>query len=85
VAHKAGTLRSQDLKRVTVDTTVQPKAITFPTDAKLLHAVIKGLNRLARSHGVRLRQSYSRIARTAAMLAPMPSNSSGSCASCAAG
>ena len=29
-----------------VDTTVQPKAI--PTDAKLLHAAIKGLNRLAR-------------------------------------
>jgi IS5 family transposase len=54
VAHKAGTLRGQDLKRVTGDTTVQPKAITFPTDAKLLHAVIKGLNRLARSHGVRL-------------------------------
>jgi hypothetical protein len=32
----------RDLKRVTVDTTVQPKAITFPTDAKLLHAAIKG-------------------------------------------
>src|SRR6185437_6918399 len=43
VAHEAGALRSQDLKRVTVDTTVQPKAITFPTDAKLLHAAIKGL------------------------------------------
>jgi IS5 family transposase len=38
VAHGAGALRSNDLKRVTVDTTVQPKAITFPTDAKLLHA-----------------------------------------------
>jgi len=42
-----------------VDTTVQPKAITFPTDAKLAHAAIKGLNRLAREHGLRLRQSYS--------------------------
>ena len=41
VAHEAGALRSQDLKRVTVDTTVQPKAITFPTDAKLLHAAIR--------------------------------------------
>lgn len=69
MAHGAGALRSQDLKRVTVDTTVQPKAITFPTDAKLLHAAIKGLNRLARRHGVRLRQSYCRIARTAAMMA----------------
>lgn len=68
VAHEAGALRGQDLKRVTVDTTVQPKAITFPTDAKLLHAAIKGLNRLARKHGIRLRQSYLRIAKTAAMM-----------------
>jgi IS5 family transposase len=69
VAHEAGALRGQDLKRVTVDTTVQPKAITFPTDAKLLHAAIKGLNRLATRHGVRLRQSYSRVAKAAAMMA----------------
>ncbi len=69
VAHEAGALRTNDLKRVTVDTTVQPKAITFPTDAKLLHAAIKGLNRLARRHGVRLRQSYLRIAKRAAMMA----------------
>ena len=40
-----------------------------PTDAKLLHAAIKGLNRLARKHAVRLRQSYLRIAKTAAMMA----------------
>ena len=48
---------------------MQPKAITFPTDAKLLHAAIKGLNRLARRHGVRLRQSYLHIAKHAAMMA----------------
>jgi IS5 family transposase len=69
VAHQSGALRTKDLKRVTVDTTVQPKAVTFPTDAKLLHAAIKGLNRLARKHGVRLRQSYLRIAKHAAMMA----------------
>lgn len=69
VAHKNGALRSKDLARITVDTTVQPKNITFPTDAKLLHAAIKGLNRLANKHGVRLRQSYVRIARHAAMMA----------------
>ena len=69
VAHETGALRTRDLKRVTVDTTVQPKAITFPTDAKLLHAAIKGLNRLARRYGVRLRQSYLRIAKRAAMMA----------------
>ena len=69
VAHEAGALRTRDLKRVTVDTTVQPKAITFPTDAKLLHAAIQGLNRLARKYGIRLRQSYLRIAKRAAMMA----------------
>jgi transposase, IS5 family len=69
VAHESGALRTKDLKRVTVDTTVQPKAIAFPTDAKLLHAAIKGLNRLAQKHGVRLRQSYIRIAQRAAMMA----------------
>src|SRR5207302_2378760 len=69
VAHESGALRTKDLKRATVDTTVQPKAITFPTDAKLLHAAIKGLARLARRHGVRLRQSYLRVAKRAAMMA----------------
>lgn len=69
VAHESGALRTRDLARVTIDTTVQPKAISFPTDAKLLHAAIKGLNRLAEKHGVRLRQSYLRIAKHAAMMA----------------
>ena len=69
VAHESGALRTRDLKRVTVDTTVQPKNISFPTDSKLLHAAISGLNRLACKHGVRLRQSYVRIAKRAAMMA----------------
>ena len=69
VAHASGALRTKDLARVTVDTTVQPKNITFATDAKLLHAAIKGLTRLAKQHSVRLRQSYLRIAKRAAMMA----------------
>jgi transposase InsO family protein len=40
VAHQSGALRTKNLARVTVDTTVQPKNITFSTDAKLLHAAI---------------------------------------------
>jgi hypothetical protein len=31
VAHDSGALRTRDLARVTIDTTVQPKNITFPT------------------------------------------------------
>jgi hypothetical protein len=48
---------------------VRPKNIGFPTDAKLLHAAIKGLNRLANKHGVQLRQSCLRVAKRAAMTA----------------
>ena len=69
VAHESGALRTRDVARVTVDTTVQSKNITFPTDAKLLHAAIKCLDGLARRHGVQLRQSYLRIAKQAAMIA----------------
>ena len=69
VAHETGALRTKDLALVNVDTTVQPKNVTFPTDAKLLHAAIVGLNRLARKHGLALRQSYLRVAKRAAMMA----------------
>ena len=42
VAHKTGALAGKDLERVVVDTTVQPKAIAHPTDARLMHrALIK--------------------------------------------
>jgi IS5 family transposase len=69
VAHEAGALSKRDLARVTVDTTVQPKAVTFPTDAKLMLTAIEQLGRLARDHGVELRQSYARLAKRAAMMA----------------
>jgi IS5 family transposase len=69
VAHEAGALRTKDMARVNVDTTVQPKNVTFPTDAKLLHAAVKGLNRMAKKRGLGLRQSYLRVAKRAAMMA----------------
>jgi len=49
-AHRTGALRLKDVKRVTVDTTVQPKNIGFPTDAKLLYTSIVRLGRLCRRH-----------------------------------
>ena len=69
IAHDTGALNKRDLARVTVDTTVQPKNITFPTDAKLLETAIQQLAKLARQHGVALRQSYRRVASRAAMRA----------------
>jgi IS5 family transposase len=35
VAHASGALRTRDLARITVDITVQPNNIAFPTDAFL--------------------------------------------------
>jgi len=53
------------LSRVIVDTTVQPKNVTFPTDAKLLNRAREKLVRLAQRHGVGLRQSYARVGKFA--------------------
>jgi IS5 family transposase len=69
VAHDTGALNKRDLARVTVDTTVQPKNVTFPTDAKLLERAIQQLGKLAKKHGVALRQSYIRVAKRAAVMA----------------
>ncbi len=69
IAHDTGALKKRDLARVTVDTTVQPKNITFPTDAKLLETAIRQLGKLAKAHHVPLRQSYARVAKRAAMMA----------------
>ena len=68
VAHKTGALASRDLERVVVDTTVQPKAIAHPTDARLCHRALEKLVDLARRHQVRLRQSYRRVAKRAAIM-----------------
>ena len=66
VAHRVGALRAKDLKRVTVDTTVQEKAVAFPTDAKLMAR--ERLVRLSREHGVSLRQSYTRLGKWALIM-----------------
>src|SRR5829696_7359069 len=64
-AQQCGAVEEKHLRRVTIDTTVAPKAVTHPTDSKLLQRGIEILARLARRHGVRLRQSYPRVARRA--------------------
>jgi IS5 family transposase len=58
VAHKTSALAIGDLERVVVDTTVQPKAIAHPTDARLRHRGLEKLVDLAQRHHVPLRQSY---------------------------
>jgi IS5 family transposase len=69
IAHEVGALKKDDLARVTVDTTVQPKNVTHPTDAKLMLTAIRHLGQQAKAHGVALRQSYARLAKRAALMA----------------
>lgn len=68
VAHETGALATKDLERVVVDTTVQPKAIAHPTDARLTHRAIVKLVAFAKANGVALRQSYLRVAKRAAIM-----------------
>jgi IS5 family transposase len=68
VAHETGALATKDLERVAVDTTVQPKAVAHPTDARLIHKAIEKLVGFARRRGIELRQSYLRVAKRAAIM-----------------
>ena len=48
-------------KHVLIDTTVQEKNITFPTDTKLQKKIIEKCRDIAEQEGIVLRQSYKRI------------------------
>jgi IS5 family transposase len=63
---KRGKLISRrEVERVNVDTTVQEKAIAFPTDARLYYKMLKTLVRAAKKRGIELRQSYERVGKKA--------------------
>ncbi len=47
--------------KVIVDTTVQEKNITFPTDAKLHRKIIKKCSAIAAEENIEVRQSYTRV------------------------
>jgi len=61
VAVKTGAVNERQLSRITVDTTVQTKAVAHPTDSHLLLRAAEWLVRLAKRHGVKLRQSFARL------------------------
>ena len=64
-AQREAVLSPAEVKRVNVDTTVQEKAIAFPTDARLYHKARQALVRLARRCNFKLRQSYIRLGKRA--------------------
>lgn len=59
------TVSAASLAIVNVDTTVQEKAISFPTDARLYHKARGALVRAAKRMGIPLRQSYERVSKLA--------------------
>ena len=54
----------KDLERVIVDTTVQEKAIAFPTDSRLLEVARRKLVRVAKRAGLVLRQTFEKEGRS---------------------
>ena len=52
-----------ELKRINVDTTVQTKAIRFPTDARLYQRMRERLVKVARAEGLTIKQSYEHVGR----------------------
>lgn len=51
---------TRDLQRVIVDSTVQEKAVAYPTDSRLLEIARRKLVQFARKQGLALRRSYER-------------------------
>lgn len=62
---KTGVIDERSFEKVNVDTTVQEKAITYPTDAKLYHRMREKLVSAAENLGVDLRQSYRFLSKNA--------------------
>jgi IS5 family transposase len=69
LAKREGHVSQRDLERVNVDTTVQEKNITYPTDSKLLYRALQKLVVAARSRSIELRQSYLRVGKIASVKA----------------
>lgn len=61
-------LTERHMERVNVDTTVQEKAIAFPTDARLQHKARVLLVKAAKQRGIPLRQSYLRLGKRALLM-----------------
>lgn len=58
-----GSIRPAQLKRINVDTTVQTKAVRYPTDARLYHRCRERLVKVARREGLVIKQSYQHVAK----------------------
>lgn len=62
VALRTKTVTPTELTKVISDTTVMPKAITHPVDAKLICRSIERIVRAAKAAGIQLKRTYHRVA-----------------------
>lgn len=60
-------LKTHELNKVNIDTTVQEKAVAFPTDSRLYFKMREKLVVLAKDRDIKLRQSYVRKGKEALM------------------
>ena len=67
-AKREALLPDKLLTKVNVDTTVQEKSITFPTDTKLCHRMRIKLVLATKHRGLKLRQTYVRLGKRASIM-----------------
>lgn len=64
-AERSNQLKEKDFEQLNVDTTVQEKAISFPTDSKLYYKMLEELVEQAQKRGITLRQTYRFVSKKA--------------------
>lgn len=64
-AKRGKLLTEKHAERVNVDTTVQEKAVAFPTDSRLYHKARRALVRAAKERNLELRQSFEHLGKRA--------------------
>jgi IS5 family transposase len=67
-AKRGNVLTRKHVEHVNVDTTVQEKAVAFPTDARLYHKTRRALVRAAKERNIDLRQNYERVGKKAVVM-----------------
>jgi IS5 family transposase len=62
------TITPKQMQVVVVDTTVQPKAVEHPRDARLYRKTLRHLLKVAEETGTKLRQSHRNLAKSASLM-----------------
>ena len=65
VALKTKTVTAPELEKAIVDTTVMPKAITHPNDAKLIQRIIERIVKASARAGIALKRTFIRVSKRA--------------------